>query len=401
MSERWRLLLQVWLMILVMALAGGLVVAHAGMPLSSLNGAEFPAVTPRPGAAPLLLGAFVAMCVLPLVPGLLEVLRPRDRYPLPVDLNYSKDPHYFGRSLRRLLRQALPAATVWPGSHAAKLSRPEQVRVTHAHAVAAAERVDEVLLVRGDLTVGADASLQREVCVEGRASLGPGSQLRAIACDGDLDLVERVQVLRWLDAEGDLRAGPDCRLGQHCSARGRLEIADGCRFARLFGAPIATEGGQARPAPVSLRPRIAPVGPDEDGARRTIDQVLRHERGDVRIDPGETVDSDLVATGNLAIGAGAVVRGSVHAVGGVDLAAGATVLGSVFADGPITVGEEATIAGHVFGQDTVTVARGVQIGRPGAVKSLIGNRGVALGGEVVVHGYVLTEGEGLVRCTAR
>ncbi|MDV7389954.1 hypothetical protein RZS08_01320, partial [Arthrospira platensis SPKY1] len=115
--------------------------------------------------------------------------------------------------------------------------------------------------------------------MEGRASLGPGARLRAIACDGDLDLVERVAVLRWLDAGGDLRAGPGCRLGQHCSARGQLLLTDGCRFARLFGAPVVTEGGLPRPAPVSLRPRIPPVGPDEDGTRRTIDKVLRHEQG--------------------------------------------------------------------------------------------------------------------------
>jgi hypothetical protein len=387
-------------MFVVMLTAGGMVVAQTGLGLgAAAPEAAFAPVDARPGTAPFVLLGFTVMCILPLVPGLLEVVRPRDRYPLPVDLDFARDPHYLGTSLRGLLRGALPADDPAVGVHAVTLSRPEQVRVTGDLALAAGERCTQVLVVRGDLCGAENVYCEREIYCAGRAVLGDGARLRALAADADVILGVNVEVLRWLDTAGELRAGPDSSLGRHCAARGRILLASGCRFARLHGAPIQTPGAEPRPAPVALTPRSAPLRPDAAEHRRTIDQVLRYERGDLALPAGANVDGDVVVRGDLAVGAGAVIAGSVRAGGGVRLDTGTEVRGSVFADGPVMLGRGVAIAGHVFSQDTVAVAADVQIGRPGAVKSLVGNRGVTLAERVVVHGHVLTAGEGLVRCT--
>lgn len=400
MSERLRLQLLVGLMFVVMLTAGGMVVAQTGIVLTpTAPESAFQPVDPRAGTAPLVLLGFVVMCVLPLVPGLLEVLRPRDRYPLPVDLDFARDPRYLGASLRRLLRGALPDDDLAAGLHEVTLSRPEQVCVTGDLALDRQQRCTQVMVVRGDLRGAEGVHFEREVHCTGRAVLGDYASLRAVAADGDLILGARVSVLRWLDTEGELRAGPASNLGRHCAARGRILLADGCRFARLFGAPIQTPGAEPRPAPVALTPQIPDLASGQDGRARTIDQVLRHERGDLALSAATNLEGDLVVRGDLEVGAGSVIAGSVRAGGAVRLGADVEVRGSVFADGPVTLARGVSVAGHVFGQDTVAVAPAVQIGRPGAIKSLVGNRGVTLAERVVVHGQVLTAGEGLVRCT--
>ena len=400
MNERLRLHLLVGLMLLVMLTAGGMVVAQTSFSLTPLTAeaAPEPAVA-RSGTAPLMLLGFALMCILPLAPGLLEVLWPRDRYPLPVNLDYAKDPRYLGNSFRRLLDDALAAGELAAGVYQITLSQPESVQLSADHQLAAGAVCPHILVVRGDLEAADNVVCEREVRVQGKASIGDGSRLRAVAGDRDVHLGRQVEVLRWIDAGGDLTMGSGTRLGQHCSAGGWLLLAADCRFARLSGAPILTPGGVSRPAGVALRPQIPPLPPDEDGRERTIDRVLRYEQGDLELAAGATVTGDVVVRGDLTVGAGATVAGSLRTGGAVRLRAGVQVLGSIFADGPVHLAAGVTVAGHVFSQDTVAVEAEVQVGRPGAVKSLVGNRGITLGERVVVHGYVLTEGEGVVRCT--
>lgn len=354
--------------------------------------------------AALLLAGFLLMCFLPLLPGLVEILRPRDRYPLPVDLLYAKDPRYLGNSLRALLDKALAAVEPTPAAGESvlrlELSRTEAVRVAAGdRTLEAGETCPEVLAVQGGLLAAAGAVCEREVRVRGAVRLGDGVRLRALAGDRDVRLGQGVEVLRWLDANGDLAAGADCRLGKHCAAGGMLTLSDGCRFMRLFGETITTPGGSSRLVSLARGPRSAPPAANERRGR-TIDEVLQYEPGDLQIAAGQTVASDLLVRGDLAVAAGAVLAGCVRVHGAVRLGRDVLVEGSLFADGPIILGAGATVAGNVFGQDTIEVGPGVQIGRRGAVKSLIGNRGIVLRDQVVVHGYILTENEGVVRCTA-
>jgi cytoskeletal protein CcmA (bactofilin family) len=378
--------------------------------------------------AGLLLTVFVLMCCLPLLPGLIEVLRPRDRYPLPVNLDYVKDPRYLGNSLRVILARAMarndappgamgdrahqgedpsmqdlgatgaPERLLGEGVHQLELSRPESVRITGHHEIGAGERCHDVLAVRGDLIAADGAVLEREVHVRGSVRLADTVSLRALACDGEAHLGRGVSVLRWIDAHGDIVADEGCRLGQHCACGARLRLQDDCRFARLFGAEVTTPNGRSRTVPLARGPRFR-ERPEGSGDTRNIDDVLRCERGDLTIDAGGTLQSDLLVYGDLTVQDGVTIDGTLRVSGSVHVNEGVVVHGSIIADGPVTLGAGTTVAGNVFSQQTVLVEPGVQVGRKGAVKSLIGNRGVVLRQEVVVHGYVLTEGEGVVRCT--
>ena len=356
------------------------------------------AARPLPGFGPLLVALFLLLILLPFVPGLVEVYWSRDVYPLPVDTGYVRDPRYLGRSLRRIMRRALDGRETVDGEHRVRMSREETVTVFQRCELADGADTDLVFYVRGDLRAGRRVTCRRDGWVRGDASIGAGSRLRALACDGNVELGEGTVVTRWVDAEGDLRAGRDCSLGVLAAAGGALRLDDGCRFRRLAGYPVVTGNGEPAAAPPPPPPLERPVIEAEEIV--TVEDMTHWTRGDRTVAAGETLRRPLVVKGELTCAPGAVLPFAAAADGRLVLGAGAVAHGDLFCEGPVEVGEGAVVLGNVFSQDTVRLAAGARVGTAGAPKSVIGKKGVLLGDGVTVHGYVQTDGAGEVRCDA-
>jgi hypothetical protein len=360
---------------------------------------------PWPLAPFLLLALFGVMILLPFLPGLLEIYRPRDEYPLPIATGYAKDPHYLGDSARRLVAAGLGARQDVVGVHEITMSRPEKVEVHPPQMLPADQRINRVLRVTGDLLAGPGCRFAREVFVAGTAQLGPSSRLRALATDGDALLGHGSVVERWVDVRGGLTVEFGCRLGAHCSTTGPLQLADGVVFQRLFGHPVRTEEPTGAPASSSrptADPDASPGAGDaaahaRRGGRRT-GGAPRRIAGGLRIPAGKRLAEDLFVLGDLDLATGAHLAGSVRVSGKARLGRRAVIDGSLFAEGAVELGPGAQVTGHLFTQDRVACLAGAQVGLAGTVKSVIGKRSIRLAEGVVVHGYLLTEGEGRVAC---
>lgn len=371
---------------------------------TSASEADTPAVAPAAQATnwtPVaLLATFALLLVLPFVPGMIEVVHPRDHYPLPVDLAYTKDPRHLGRRLRRILRDGLADHLHEAGMHPVRLSRPDMVRVADGLQLADDEVCEDTVVVRGRFVTGRRATLTSDAYVQGSATLGAGTVVRTLACDGQLDLATGVIVRRWLDCDGDITATEHCDLGGHCAAARVIRLTNGVRFARLSAEMIVTPGGHSRPArelPADLPPLPRPERPAH-ALDHGIDTLLAWHPGDLTLGREAQHAGDLVVRGTLRLEAGAILRGRVRGYREVTLGEGVVLDGDLFADGDVTLADGVTVTGHVFSQGRVTIGRRVQVGVPGQVRSVIGNQGVQLGPAVVVHGYVQTEGEGVVAC---
>jgi cytoskeletal protein CcmA (bactofilin family) len=355
-------------------------------------------------AGAILIAVFAGLLFLPFVPGLFEIWRPRDRYPLLVNLDYAKDPRYLGRRLRELLRAGLEdVAADAPGTHDVQLSKPERVEVTAALSLEPDSTCDVVLYVRGDLDAGRGSCLREDTYVLGRATLDEDCDVRTLACDGEVRLGAGAKVRRWLDADRDVWAAERCELGTHCATAGALHLADGVRFTRLFAEPILTQGARPRPLPTfpaTLPPLPRPERPHNE-LTASIDEALAWHAGDLTLAADSRQEGDAVVRGNLQLERGAVLRGRVRVHGSCRLEEGSVLDGDLYADGEVVLGDGVTVTGTVFTQARVNIGRGGQVGRPGAVKSVVGNRGVTLGPEVVVHGQVHAECEGRVSCLDR
>ncbi len=349
----------------------------------------------RPGAATLLLLCFALLIVLPFVPGLIEVYWPRDRYPLPVDTQYAKDPRFFGRSARAILARSLDVDAVAVGTHEVVMSKPETVVVSAAVTVPENGEQTEIMVVRGDLDVESKATCTGELFVTGDARIGRGAVLRTLSVEAAVSLDAKVRLERWLDAEGDVTIGSECILGMSAATGGAMTLGDGVEFSRLFGAPVSTTGftGDAGSAPAPKTPAFADVE-----EIRTIEDLAEFHRDDLIVEPGEDHLRPLVVRGDLTLKAGAVLGNTARVYGDLLMEDGSLVHGDLFVEGDVRVGERAAVRGNLFSQANIHLSRGARVGRPGICKSLIGKLAVHMDADVAVHGYILTDGRGRVSC---
>lgn len=343
----------------------------------------------------LVVGLIIVAAIAPFVPGWIELRRGKDSAPLHIDMEYSKNPLFFGNNFDALLHNALfPAAETKEGAapdHALEqkdytvtISRPEKVSVFTAPdwTFAPFARAKNIVYATGNLNAGEGARFAKEVCVEGDADIAGKARLRAILCKGELNLGPDVTATRWVDARGKkLTVGPNCDLGRNAVSGGLLSLNRGCKFINLSGSPIRThEAPPKEPLPTE--------GNIRENALVTTSLLLS-------IPSGAEVHNNIVASQDLKICSGSAVYGDIKGHRNVELEDNVTIHGSIMADQDITIRTNCRISGNVFAQGDIHVGFGSVVGEEGHIKSIISRSGVRLEPSVTVHGHIACE-KGLV-----
>jgi predicted acyltransferase (DUF342 family) len=274
------------------------------------------------------------------------------------------------------------------------------VEVSENRTVASNERVPNVIMVKGSLHIEEKGVLLKEAKVFGSSEVGSGSDLRAMACDGDITLGSHVLVRRWIDAEGNILVGEECNLGYLASSEKILTMDRKCRFRRLYANPIQTySNGRAASEKTTMQtleraPGQAREFPDKEREISTIEDDLIYVKHDLTVKSDEVIERDLVVRGDLIAREGAVFKGTVKVYGKVILEKNVLIRGSIFAEQAVRADDNCTVLGNIFCQGIVHLSPGCRIGQADRIKSVIGKKEVLLGEDVVIHGYVLTEGKG-------
>ncbi len=342
-----------------------------------------------------LLAALALVAVIaPFVPGWIELRRGKDSHALPINMDHSKTPFFFGDQFAGLLRKglrevaglddtALPLA-LEQKEYAVMLSRREKVRVVTepAWACEAGTRMSGIVYVAGDLLAGEKSRFSGEMLVEGNADIQSGCRLRALLCNGELKLGENVHVGRWLDARGGaLSVGPGCNLGRNAASSGVLLLERGCRFNNLYGAPVRT---------FSAPPKEPPFAEGNIREKALVATALQFS-----IPAGAELHNNVISSQDLKICSGSAIYGDIKGHRGVELEDGVTVYGTVVADQDVIIGSNCRVLGNVFAQGDVRVGFGSTVGEKDHVKSVISRSSVFLETDVTVHGHVACE-KGLV-----
>jgi len=316
--------------------------------------------------------------VLPLLPGLLELRNASDDDPLKIDASYARDPRFLGKSMRN---KVIPIMKETAGEDRVPfLNRKHEF----AHVVDGLESgdrstIDDIVLSRGPFSVG-DRSVLLDVYAQGPVSVGAASRLRTLAADRGAVFGPGTQVVRWIDVEGDCAIGGGSELGQSVTASGRLILGPDVRFNRLFGRPIAVESSQrAEIRALSTGPILSTHASD----RRRVKAMS--------VAQGETIEYDIVATGDVEVGAEATVTGSIKAGGTVTIKERAAVLGNVVARGSVIIERDGTIYGHIFGNRDVTLHAGALMGDRHAPKTLHASGIVRLIEGATIFGWLIAE----------
>jgi predicted acyltransferase (DUF342 family) len=327
--------------------------------------------------------AFLALLLVPFLPGLLELRQGRDVAPLSIQSDNTKDPRHFGRAFRALIESHIPEHKgSLPLKTEIQLRRTESLEVYEGLSVGPGETSSSILVSTGDATIGREARVG-EIYAAGDARVKEAARIRGLACDGSLIMQPGCVIERWIDSEGNASVGAGCDLGVSASAGGRLKLASGCRFQRLWGLPIST--GRAPTDAVGQ----ANEGPPLEGAVVWADKWLS-------LPDGSVIKSDVITHGEARVGAGSVVKGSIKAHGDIILAAGVTVEGNVVSRGSARLERGVRVRGNIFVEKDLFIGPNARIGQRHGHKSAYSSGKITLSKGALVYGRLYAESGGQV-----
>ncbi|SMD01640.1 polymer-forming cytoskeletal protein [Sporomusa malonica] len=332
----------------------------------------------------------ILLLFLPFAPGLREMLNGKDAEPLFINMDYRRNPRYFGLSFRQIVIKSLANYTGMSGFLHIKLSKQELIEVVDDAVVEDGGSVATIYYVENNLQSGRNVRFEKEVYVRGNACLGEGNELRALACDGDIHILGRTRFIRWLDAEGSIRAEEESELGVSAACGKELFLAGGCSFKRLYGFPVTTmTSTMAYTAPERVAAgdfvEAGPASQQEDMQRNLAVLPARSRK-----------NCDIITAHSLTIGEHTIIEGHVKTHGDLVAAHSVTITGNIFAGGNIRLGPYCRVLGTIFTQGHITLEDGVAVGSHGKIKSVISKKGITFHRGVSVFGFVSTEGEGRV-----
>ena len=334
---------------------------------------------------------FTLMIVLPFVPGLTEVWKPKDRYPLPIDMDYSRDPRYLGKSARKIFKRGLKGKTNEPGTHTIIFSTDEVVEISNKRKVEDSTVITNVLYINEELESEPGVHFENDIYSLGEVTIGEDNLVRTIAGDSNITLGKGSTVVRWIDSEKDIFVESGCDLGHSTSAVGSIKLSNDVHFRRLFGSPVSIGNSKT----VSIQSSVPVVYPKDI---ESIADIATYKPSDTKIESGYTTSKSIIADHDVKTGDNCTFGGSIKCHGDLEIGDNCTVSGNLFAEGCITIGKNCTIRGSVFSQCGVTISEGSQIGVPDEYVSVIGKQAIVLKDNINIYGYLLTEGQGVVQC---
>jgi predicted acyltransferase (DUF342 family) len=260
-----------------------------------------------------------------------------------------------------------------------------------------------------DPMIPAGRIVPSDVYAEKNLTLGRGSAVRAAFAHGDITVSANSAILRWIHTQGRIF------LAEGSAAYGRLSAAEviylrpGCSFQHMHAPSILTvrgDGGSAgadlpmsdtrvNGAAKSVIPEVSEAGPiimgDEPFASRRRVRV----RGDFVLPPGETMNANVIATGDLRLASGSRFFGSAKSYRDTVVEQGASVGGSIISGRTVHLGARCFVAGPILAEREVVVSRGVRVGTLDALTT-ISCRAVRIASECQLHGTVWARVRGLV-----
>lgn len=328
---------------------------------------------------------FLSLLLLPFLPGILELSKKKDAEPLFIAMDYIRNPRYFSKSFKEIFKQGLEKTGDETGFHEIELSKNESLEICLSMDIPDEKEIHHLLYVQGDLVSGNGVYLGKEVYVTQNALLGQNNVVQAMVSEGYVSLGRGSKVRRWLDAEGDIHVGEQCNLGINISSGGKIFLGKNAVFRRVFAIPVIT-GDVAIPNPFEPSDIIEAAGPQKPGFVRQKAQL---------VPKGTRLHNNVIFTRKVTIGSNTLIQGDVKGYDEIVLEENVAIDGNIFADASVFIGPNARISGNVFSQNSIHISQGTVISSPSKIKSVIGKRGVYIESNVIIYGFISTEGNGI------
>jgi hypothetical protein len=312
---------------------------------------------------------FVLILALPAIPSMFEVRKPKDDGRLHIMEQYVRDPRWFGRSFRHKLAPFVTGARGNAyGRAELQMRTDEEVRWSPDLLIPPLERLRGIG-VGERVVVGHGAGIRDAYALE-HLDVQNNVVARTLTSDATMHIGSAVQVLRWIDADGDIEIDSDSDLGLSASGGARVTLGERVHFERVWGAPVASHTSHREPFALT-EPKATVID-----ARAVGDKQSMVIYGPVRVAAGTRIPAHLKVHGPIAIESG------VH------------IGGNLISRGDVTLAEGVTIAGHIFAEGDVRLGPRSRVSRDGVAKTVYATGNVLIANDVEIYGWVVSENGG-------
>lgn len=210
--------------------------------------------------------------------------------------------------------------------------------------------------------------------------------ITGIYCKEKLLLGSGIDVVRWVDAEGEITIEDNCSLGIITSSDTRIILGENSIFTKMMAPEIFlgfNKGDDFRTATKS--PVIDALFYDYEIARdiKYVDDEIADENG--------VYDKTIISQFDVSVVDGITVKGHIRSHKSIKIANNAIVYGNIFAEESVYLGKGCKVLGNVFSQDTVYAEPNVAIGQKGKIKSVVAKDKIIFDKCCIVYGYIESE----------
>jgi len=347
---------------------------------------------------PIALTAVTAsLLALPVAPALFELQKRRDAAPLTVS-RHSGRTENFAESFQSRLEPLLPELERCRAKNEVtriSIDGLEALLVGRDDFNFSHEDIGpvEAIMLAHPTIVPAGCEVSVDLYAASTLELGAGAIVRAALSIGDVTLCENSSVLRWLHSRGNVRLRHGSAVKGRLSAEEWIALSGSCRFLRVSAPEIVTADDIPAPGRVSQRKAIEGHNLHSEYAASA---ARRHRvRGDFVLPAGETLNGDIIATGEVRIGAGAQLRGSIKSYKDVVIEDDASVNGSIVGEKSLRLGRRSYAAGPIMAERGVVIDGESRIGEPDC-PTTISSASVEIAAGCRIHGTIWAREQGSI-----
>ena len=354
-----------------------------------------------------LVSVTAALLALPVIPAFYELHKRADVAPLPTSRHDGRIEN-FAHSFRSRIEPLLPTLDqchVAGELRQMDLDGMEVLLVGDDHFDFSPERVGGVATIAcSNPTVPAGRVLQADLYSASDLYISEGAAIRSGFAEGDATLARNSMVLRWMHAGGHAYLREGSASYGRVSATKAICLEAGCRFERIR-APLVATAEANTDAGLDL---TAPDLTEDDSESLAISygqsgvdagafnpRPLARVHGDYVLPEGETVNSNIVATGDLRLRTNSRFLGSAKSHKDMYIEDGACVYGTIICGGVLHIGTNSFVAGPVMAEREIRISRGARIGTP-EVLTTISSCSIRIETGCRIHGTIWARVRGTI-----
>ena len=302
----------------------------------------------------LLLMCTISWIMIPFIPAMFELLRPKDASPLNAVGQDSGQLTYFATSFTdRMTSEGLLGTSVPP-----RLSDGSAVRVHNAMQPLAPSRdpITDVVVLMDDTPIAGGTNIATECLARRTFHGGPNCSYRAVLGQRDVQLGSGSTVMRWVHANGRLEAASGTRLLGRATSDREILLEPDVQFDRLDAPMVRVGGGGTFETPIMPVSAYTPFTPEK---AILLAPGYWRVKGDLVVTSDTSLAGSIIVIGDVIVSEGARVEGSIKAHGTIHVKSGAVVMGSLAARGRIVIEDGARLSGPIISESLVIIGAAV------------------------------------------